>query len=273
MGDPRAEAFDEWARQGAGARMEEAHGFAGRKVLDRLSIGYDESFIDLGCGNGWATRYVAEKVPTIGLCVGVDGSPELIKEARGLFAGKFPVKFLVAPMEDVPFGEGSFNHAFSMEAIYYTEDPARALRSIWRVLKPGGTFHLVIDFYAENPPSKAWQRDFPAKMHFLGEAEWVSLLGEAGFADVRAERVLDDRPVPSDLAFPWGGFKTREDLARFRTSVGSLYIVGRKLELSHALDPYLDRARQGLAGQEAAGEGPRGERPGGGKSKKRRGLF
>jgi ubiquinone/menaquinone biosynthesis C-methylase UbiE len=273
MANPRAEAFDEWARRGAGARMEEAHGFAGKKVLDRIPIGYDESFIDLGCGSGWATRYVAEKVPTIGLCVGVDISPELIKEARQLSAGKFPVKFLVAPMENVPFGEGSFKHAFSMEAIYYTEDPLEAARAIWRILKPQGTFHLIIDFYAENPMSKDWQSDFSTKMHFLGQDEWVSLLGQAGFDDVRAERVLDDRPVEADLRFPWGGFATREDLARFRTSVGSLYIVGRKVELSRALDPYLDRARQGLAGDDAKAKGPRGEPPAEAKKKKRRGLF
>src|SRR5689334_17094231 len=209
MADVRVEAFDAWAREGAGARMEEAHQYAGKKVLDRLTIGYDESFIDLGCGSGWATRYVAEKVPTIGLCVGVDSSPELIKEARRLSAGKFPVKFLVSPMENVPFGEGSFNHAFSMEALYYTQDPLEALKSIWRAHKPGGTFHLVVDYFAENPPSKAWQEDFPAKMHFLSQAEWVGLLEKAGFSDVRAERVLDERPVDGSMPFPWGGFADR----------------------------------------------------------------
>src|SRR6267378_562738 len=178
----RKAAFDQWARRGAGAKMEEAHEHAGKQVLNRIEIGYDQSFIDLGCGNGWAVRNIAQKVPTIGLCVGVDVSEELIKEARGLSGAKYPVKFLVAPMEQVPFGESSFNYAFSMEALYYVEDPLAALKAIWKLLKAGGQFHLVIDFYKENGRSAAWQDDIPVKMHFLSQAEWVGLFMEAGFA-------------------------------------------------------------------------------------------
>lgn len=267
-----AAAFDEWARQGAGARMEDAHAFAGKRVLDRIAIGYDESFIDLGCGNGWATRYVASKVQTIGLCVGVDVSEELINEARRLSAGKYPIKFLVAPLEAVPFGEAAFNHAFSMEALYYVKDPLAALQSVWRMLKSGGHLHLVIDYYKENPLSAAWQDDIKAKMHYLAQDEWVELFQKAGFAEVAAERILDERPVPEDMKFPWGGFQTREDLATFRSQVGSLYIRGRKAELSHALDPYLDRASAEL-GREASGAPAPGAPRRSEKRKKRLGLF
>ncbi len=257
-----ADAFDAWAREGAGARMEEAHEFAGKKVLDRISIGYDESFIDLGCGNGWATRYVAQKVPEIGLCVGVDLSAALIAEARKLSAAKYPVKFLVSPMEETPFGEAAFNHAFSMEAMYYTKDPLTAIKAAWRLLKAGGRFHLVIDYYKENPASAAWQADVPVKMHFLAADEWARLFKQAGFGGVRAERILDDRPIPPDVAFPWGGFKTRAALQDFRTGVGSLYLQGQKAELSHALDAVLERAKADVAKEnerETARGSPKGE--------------
>jgi len=243
----RAASFNEWARRGAGAKMEDAHQYAGKKVLDRIEIGYDQSFIDLGCGNGWAVRFVAQRVPTIGLCVGVDVAEELVNEARRISAGKYPVKFLVAPMEALPFGESSFNHAFSMEAFYYVEDPLVALKAVWKLLKMGGRFHLVIDFYKENPMSAAWQADIPIKMHFLSEAEWVQLFNQAGFADVKGERILDDRPVAGDLTFPWGGFKSREDLVKFRTKIGSLYVRGTKTHVSPALDPFLERAKDALA--------------------------
>lgn len=251
MPHENAAPFNDWARKGAGPKMEDAHASTGRKVLDRLPIGYDEAFIDLGCGTGWAARYIAQKVPTIGLCVGVDVSEELIKQARALSAGKLPVKFLVAPFEEVPFGEASFHHAFSMEALYYAKDPLLAAQSARRLLKPGGSFHFVTDFYVENPLSKAWQEDIPLKMHYLSQAEWVALFKEAGFADVGTERVFDDRPIPDDLPFPWGGFKTRGDLARFRTQIGSLYIHGRKGEDSHALDSYIDRAVESMVREQA----------------------
>ena len=250
--------FNEWARRGAGPKMEEAHAHTGRKVLDRLQVGYDEAFIDLGCGTGWAARYIAEKVPTIGLCVGVDVSEELIKQARALASGKYPVKFLVAPFEDVPFGDASFHHAFSMEALYYAKDPLAAAKSAWRLLKPGGSFHFLTDFYPENPPSAAWKDDIAVPMHNLGEAEWVALFKRAGFAEVASERVFDDRPIPEGLGFPWGGFKTREDLHRFRTEYGSLYVSGRKGEGSPGLDPYIDHAVESLAAEEAGEPSPAG---------------
>ena len=260
MAENYAAIFDGWAKEGTGPHMEDAHEYAGKKVLDRITIGYDESFIDLGCGNGWATRYVAAKVPTIGLCVGLDMSPEFIKEARALSAGKFPVKFLVAPIEEVPFGESSFNHAFSMEALYYSPDVAAALMSIWRVLKAGGSFHLVIDFFKEHPASESWQQYTPVKMAYLSQDEWVELFKAAGFSKVVAERVMDDRPVAPDMKMPWGGFKTREDLAHFRTKVGSLYVRGTKAELSHALDKVLARANEEIQHEGAAEGAAKGRR-------------
>jgi SAM-dependent methyltransferase len=236
--------------------MEEAHEYAGKRVLDRIEVGYDQSFIDLGCGNGWATRYMASRVETIGLCVGVDASPEFIKQARALSAGGLPIKFLAAPIEQVPFGESSFNHAFSMEALYYVKDPKAALEAVWRILKAGGRFHLVIDYFKENPASAAWQKDSPLKMHFLSQDEWVALLRAAGFQDVVAQRILDDRPVPADLHFPWGGFSTREDLVHFRTQVGSLYLRGTKAALSNVLDMVIDEASRQAARAEGAGAQP-----------------
>lgn len=271
MPSSHADTFDSWSREGAGPHMEDAHEYAGKKVLDRIPIGYDESFIDIGCGNGWATRYVASKVPTIGLCVGIDASPEFVKEARAASAGKYPIKFLAAPIEEVPFGESSFNHAFSMEALYYVPDLAVALKAIWRILKASGDFHLVVDFFKEHPVSEAWQKNTPVKMHFLSEAEWVAALKAAGFAQVTAERILDDRPVAPDMKMPWGGFQRREDLVKFRTEIGSLYLRGIKAELSHDLDRVLQAAKEEIEkeGKPApAPEKARKDRAGFGRRKK-----
>jgi hypothetical protein len=109
-------------------------------------------------------------------------------------------------------------------------------------------------------------------MHFLGQDEWAGLFKQAGFVDVQSERILDDRLIAESLPFPWGGFKSRADLATFRAEIGSLYIVGRKAEVSHALDPYLDQARKDL-GQTPAKGSPAGaqDKPGG--KRKRFGLF
>ncbi len=69
------------------------------------------------------------------------------------------------------------------------------------------------------------------------------------------------------MKMPWGGFKTREDLAHFRTKVGSLYVRGTKAELSHALDQVLERAKEEIQAEDSPatkrkprGKGLRGRR-------------
>ena len=52
--------FDEWAESGKDLGMETGHADAVEEMLEfslkeRSEIGEQFSFLDLGCGNGWAT--------------------------------------------------------------------------------------------------------------------------------------------------------------------------------------------------------------------------
>jgi cyclopropane fatty-acyl-phospholipid synthase-like methyltransferase len=58
-----ARTFDSWAHQGRDASMERGHGDVVGQVISKLGIKPGEQILDLGCGNGWATRLLARSAP------------------------------------------------------------------------------------------------------------------------------------------------------------------------------------------------------------------
>src|ERR1700674_5814938 len=147
--------FNDWARAGRGASMEKGHRPIGEQAIELLGIPSDASVLDVGCGSGWATRLMAEKARS-GRVVGIDIADEMIAIARETSARLSNLEFRVATAEKLPFPDGEFTHAFSMESLYYYADMLAALNEIKRVLKPGGVFVTVVDLYAENQPSQQW---------------------------------------------------------------------------------------------------------------------
>lgn len=218
----RAE-FNDWAKAGRGPSMEKGHRPVGEQAIELMNIPADARVLDVGCGNGWATRLMAQQAP-LGRVVGIDISDEMVELARESSA-EFPnVVFREASAEKLPFAEGEFTHAFSMESLYYYADVLRALKEIPRVLKPGGKFSCVVDLYQENRPSHQWIPQLKVPVNLLSIAEYRSLFQEAGFANVRDQRLYDPTPVPQDYSS--GSFKTREDFLEYRAS-GSLLIIGK----------------------------------------------
>ncbi|MGI8835069.1 MAG: class I SAM-dependent methyltransferase [Pyrinomonadaceae bacterium] len=220
----RAE-FNDWVRAGRGPSMERGHRPVGEQAIRLLEIPDDGRVLDVGCGNGWATRLMAQDAAH-GRVVGIDISDEMVDLSRETEV--LPnVEFREASAERLPFAENEFTHAFSMESLYYYGDILRALQEIWRVLKPGGRFACVVDLYKENRPSHQWIPDLKVPVHLLSIDEYRSQFEAAGFVNVSDQRVYDPTPVPEDYA--GGSFKTREDFLEYRAT-GSLLIMGEVAE-------------------------------------------
>jgi SAM-dependent methyltransferase len=214
--------FNEWAKAGRGPSMERGHRPVGEQAIRLLKIPDDGRVLDVGCGNGWATRLMAAQAPN-GRVVGIDISDEMVDLARESSRSFSNVEFREASAEKLSFAEGEFTHAFSMESLYYYRDILRALQEIRRVLKAGGKFACVVDLYQENRPTHQWIAQLNIPIQLLGIAEYRSLFETAGFVNVRDQRLYDPTPVPKDYA--GGSFKTREDFLEYRAE-GSLLITG-----------------------------------------------
>jgi len=214
--------FNDWARAGRGEGMEKGHRPVGEQAIELMSLPADARVLDVGCGSGWATRLMAENA-TSGRVVGIDIADEMIKLAIETSTSFANVEFQVASAEKLPFSDGEFTHAFSMESLYYYADMLSALREIKRVLEPGGRFVTVVDLYQENAPSAQWIDDLKVPVQFLSVAEYRALFEQAGFVDISDRRLYDPAPIPAD--YSGGSFKTREDYVTYKQS-GSLMLSG-----------------------------------------------
>jgi SAM-dependent methyltransferase len=214
--------FNDWARAGRGEGMEKGHRPVGEQAIELMAITPEALVLDVGCGSGWATRLMAEKA-SAGRVVGIDIADEMIAIARESSAAWSNVDFHVGSAEKLPFSNGEFTRAFSMESLYYYADVLVALKEIKRVIRPGGLFVTVVDLYQENAPSGQWVEQLKVPVHFLSVCDYRALFEQAGFSNVRDQRLYDPRPVPEN--YSGGSFNTREDYLLYRET-GSLMVSG-----------------------------------------------
>src|SRR5262245_1694152 len=101
-----------------------------------------QAVVDVGCGQGLATRAVA--AAGAARVVGVDSSPEMVALARG-HATPPPVEYVVDDAQSLASLEsGSFDGATCQLALMDIPDLDATLGALCRVLRPGGWFVFVI---------------------------------------------------------------------------------------------------------------------------------
>ena len=70
---------------------------------------------------------------------GLDISPYLVNQTQKLFAElRMKGKFIVCDMREIAFKDNFFDYVYTMGTIEHVSDYDRALKEIYRVLKPGG---------------------------------------------------------------------------------------------------------------------------------------
>ena len=216
--------FNEWARAGKGESMERGHRPVGEQAIELMHVPADARVLDVGCGSGWATRLLAQHASNVRV-TGIDISNEMIRVARDS-SRTFPnVDFETASAEQLPFRDHEFTHAFSMESLYYYANISKALGEIFRVLKTGGLFVAVVDLYWENEATHQWIDNLNVPVELLSVDDYRSLFIDAGFTNIRDQRLFDPRPIPED--YTGGSFKSREDYEEYRRA-GSLMISGER---------------------------------------------
>jgi len=222
-----ADMFDQWASSGRDSDMESCHGDVVSQVLEKLAIRPGEQILDLGCGNGWATRLMA-KAAAGASAVGIDASPKMIARADELHSFTIRARYEVCIFEALDFPDAKFDRIFSMEALYYAVDLEKTLAEMLRVLRPGGVCDVVLDFYEENTASRSWPEATGLKMQSRSEAGWREAFEAARFQDVRTERVIDSRGPGEREAFECDECVPDYDAQKALHAAGSLWIHARK---------------------------------------------
>ena len=174
--------FSEWASIGRDEGTQNNHWKAVKNMFQTLNKEQSKpfSFIDAGCGNGWAVREML-KNPLCLNAVGVDGAIEMIERAKKTDPnGNYIYKDL---MEWEPKTLVDIVH--SMEVIYYFNDPKKLIlhmKDKW--LKPNGKLIMGLDFYKENSDCHDWPKQLDTQMTLLSINQWVGLLKNCGLKDV-----------------------------------------------------------------------------------------
>jgi SAM-dependent methyltransferase len=126
---------------------------------------------------------------------------------------------------EIPWEPNFFTHAISVESAYYWPEPAKGVKEMFRVLRPGGTAWILINYYRDNPHCHQWGPLLAVATKLSSAEEWSGLFGEAGFAEIAHERVPDPSPSPETYAGRW--FRDAAQLKAFKAE-GALLVYGRK---------------------------------------------
>ncbi|MGB0588902.1 MAG: class I SAM-dependent methyltransferase [Myxococcota bacterium] len=192
--------FDRWADNGRAEGMEEGHTPTAREAFERLHLTPGDSYLDIGCGNGYSVRWAAQLDPSI-RATGLDLSPQMVARAREQSSKHPNTRFIHAPFPLPMLRDGAFNAIFSMEVFYYLPDLSVGLREVARLLAPGGRFVCIIDFYEENTASHSWPEDVGVQMNLMPESMWRAAMTYAGLEVLEQTRLR--HPLPEGEAPSW----------------------------------------------------------------------
>ena len=205
--------FDDWAIRGRAEGMELGHTPTARPAFESLELSAGQRYLDIGCGNGYTVRWAAAVDPTV-QAYGLDASEQMVARARHLSEGVENARFIHAPFPLPALKARSFDAIFSMEVFYYLPDVVWGLLSVFRLLKPGGHFACIVDYYAENEASHSWPTDVNVPMTLWSAAEWREKLETVGL------EVLDQRRLCPPLA--------PGEEPTWKHTEGSLYTLARR---------------------------------------------
>lgn len=108
------------------------------KLLALVDVKEEENCLDVGCGNGALSKYVAE---TCQLRVtGVDVDPEQVQLARDNVGDVPGICFREADATNLPFQDNDFALVLSFGLMHHIFNWSNALEEINRVLRPEGYF-------------------------------------------------------------------------------------------------------------------------------------
>ena len=115
-------------------------------VVDEEYFSPETVALDLGCGSGRWSRYLA---PRVGFIEAIDPS-EAVVAAQALTSDLDNVRVTRAGVNSIPFADHSFDFIFSLGVLHHLPDTGAALSTATRKLKPGGLFLLYLYYALDN---------------------------------------------------------------------------------------------------------------------------
>ena len=106
----------------------------------------DSQVLDMGCGSGRWTRYLASRA---GFIEAVDPS-HAVFSTQAFLADLENVRLTQAGVHELPFPDESFDFVFSLGVLHHIPDTKAAMRCCVEKLKPGGHFLVYLYYDLDN---------------------------------------------------------------------------------------------------------------------------
>lgn len=125
-----------------------------RTIVERSGIALGMTVMELGCGSGAYTTFMARAAGEQGKLYAVDIQPAMLRQLeRKLDEAENQdiknVELKEASAYELPFADDFFDLAYMVTVLMEIPDKGRALREVRRVLKPGGI--LAVTEYFPDP--------------------------------------------------------------------------------------------------------------------------
>lgn len=171
-----------------------------KALLDSVSPHEEEHVLDVGCGTGETSVYLAKNFNCH--VVAVDKHPGMIAHAKKLAVlQQVNVTLLQADVEHLPLSNEAFDKIIAESVTVFT-NIERTLKEYFRVLKPKGCL-LDIEMtsdYKLKPEEIAEIKEVYGVHDVLTSEEWVEQLQRIGFTEVKVYNGLDF--LQSMMEFP-----------------------------------------------------------------------
>ncbi len=158
-----------------------------RRLVDQAGIRPNHHVIEIGCGTGNLLILIKRLHPQAEV-VGLDPDPKALARARRKAEREaLSVQLDRGFAEELPYPDASFDRVFSAFMFHHLEpdEKEKTLQEARRVLKPGGSLHLL-DFGGANVRSDGFIARLLHRSELLRDnfgGRIPTLMREAGFAD------------------------------------------------------------------------------------------
>jgi ubiquinone/menaquinone biosynthesis C-methylase UbiE len=146
------EVAEQWA--GRQARRDKIYGPATATMLDLVNLQAGDRVLDVAAGTGDQTLLAAQRVNPGGYVLATDLSVAMLNVAveAAYKAGLTNIETRVMNAENLDLDADSFDAVICRLGLMLFSNPAKALRGIRRVLKPGGKIAALVFSTAEKNP-------------------------------------------------------------------------------------------------------------------------
>jgi 2-polyprenyl-3-methyl-5-hydroxy-6-metoxy-1,4-benzoquinol methylase len=154
--------------------------------------------VDVGCGNGWATRRTKVLAPGAAVTA-MDAASLMVKRAKELDP-EAQSDYIIGDVASwAPAAGEKVDLVLAVELMHLMENPKAVLERVTNWLAPGGKLIMTLECYKENRLSSSWSADLGVPMTLLAEKKWSSMVENAGLQSVTAKRSMPSGPWPGML--------------------------------------------------------------------------